>query len=199
MSTPSLQSVLDHLLTNVLPAADEYAEAERQLSEAFSQDENAANWKAAADRAKRRASDLAVAIDGLTDRAHIATGTSKTAIRKSVGDLCLWPGGESPRTDALERVRAIANAYKHQELTDTSLPISSERDVLALGAGFGVDGWGVGKFGGVEVLITDKSGKTWKFLGDAVVSIAAWFRFLNAAGISLPTDPVHSLNVQVHP
>lgn len=199
MSTPSLQSVLNHLLTNVLPAADEYAEAERQLSEAFNQDKNPASWKAAADRAKRRASDLAVAIDGLTDRAHIATSASKTSIRKSVGDLCVWPGGDTPRTGALERVRAIANAYKHQELTDASLPICSERDVLALGAGFGVDGWGVGKFGGVEILITDKSGKTWKFLGDAVVSIAAWFRFLNASGITLPADPIHSLNVKVHP
>jgi len=31
-------------------------------------------------------------------------------------------------------------------------PITSESDVLATGAGFGIDGYGVGKFSGVEVL-----------------------------------------------
>ena len=38
-------------------------------------------------------------------------------------------------------------------LTDTSLPISSINDVLVVGLGFGLDGYGVGKFGDVEVIV----------------------------------------------
>jgi hypothetical protein len=198
MSVPLLQSTLDHLMTNVLPAAEEYWASERQLSDAYLADANPTHWKAAADRAKRMASNLAVAIDGLTDRAANATGIQKKEIREQVAKSCIWPGGSQPRTDALERVRAIANAYKHQKLSDKTLPISSDEDVFALGVGWGKDGFGVGKFGSVEVFITDKNGNSWKFLGDAPVSISAWFRFLKSHGVSLPVQPVQLFNVTVH-
>lgn len=198
MSAAPMKSTLEHLLTNVLPAAEEYAEAEHQLSDAYTQDGNPAHWKPAADRAKRRAANLAVAIDGLADRAENDMCVLKSDIRQQVGALCIWPGGSSHRADALGRVRAIANVYKHQKLSDPKLPIASEEDVFALSVGFGKDGFGVGKFGGVEVFITDKNGKSWKFLGDAPVTISAWFSFLKAHDVLLPTHPIQLFGLRVH-
>jgi len=55
------------------------------------------------------------------------------------------PNSMTPRVGALERVRGVANAYKHQNLNDPKLPISSDADVLVVGSGYGVDGYGVGK------------------------------------------------------
>ncbi len=193
----SLQSTLRHLLCNVLSAAEDYAEAERRLSKAFSQDQTPSHWKRAADDAKRRASDLAVAIDGLADRAKNDTGIPIDSIRQQVGALCVWPGTMIARIDALDRVRGVANAYKHQILSDKKLPITSERDVFALGVGYGQDAFGVGKFGGVEVFVVDKNGKSWKFLGDAPVAIAAWFQFLKVQGVSLLSVPIFALGVKV--
>lgn len=193
----SLQSTARHLLGNVLSAAEEYAEAERRLSQAFNEDQTLSHRERTADDAKRRASDLAVAIDGLADRAMNDTGIPIDAIRQQVGALCVWPGTTTARVNALERVRGVANAYKHQILSDKKLPITSEKDVLALGVGYGQDGFGVGKFGGVEVFVVDKNGKSWKFLGDAPVSIAAWFQFLKARGVPLPPNPIHALGVKV--
>ncbi len=103
------------------------------------------------------------------------------------------------RADALERVRGVANSYKHQNLSDPNLPISSERDVLVTGMSFGKDAFGVGKYSGVEVFVTDKNGKSWKFLADAPVAIAAWFRFLGTQNASLPTDPFRLFGLQLHP
>jgi hypothetical protein len=67
-------------------------------------------------------------------------------------------------------------------------PITSESDVLATGAGFGIDGYGVGKFSGVEVLVNQKDGAVRKFLGDVPWSIAGWFRFLADQGVTLPLE-----------
>lgn len=122
----------------------------------FDQDSTPAHWKAAADRAKRLAANLAIAIDGLADRAKNETGLSMSDVRRQVGALCLWPGGSTVRAGALERVRGIANAYKHQNLSDPNLPISSDRDVLVVGLGYGKDGYGVGKPSGIEVFWLQK-------------------------------------------
>jgi hypothetical protein len=54
-----------------------------------------------------------------------------------------------------------------------------EADVLVVGLGWGLDGWGVGKYGGVEVLVREHDGTKYKMLRDAPVSIAAWFKLLD--------------------
>jgi hypothetical protein len=142
---------------------------------------------------------LAVAIDGLSDRASIESGIAIDKIRTSVSALCFWPGGTIVREEAFERVHSVANAYKHSKLNKPSHVIKSFDDVLAVGLGYGLDGYGVGKFSGVEVLVHDKSGKSWKFLGDVPTVLGAWFRFLRDSGATIPDGPYHVCGMQVHP
>lgn len=159
-----LASAVDHLIHNVLPAAADYAAAERELTAAFKADQDPSAWAKAARKAKRRAAELAIAVDGLTDRVHSELGVSKTSIRNDVAKLCYWPRSQNLRTGAHDRVRAVAITYKHQNLSDPRLPIASEADVLAVGLGYGLDGFGVGKYGGVEVLVRQRDGDIRKFL-----------------------------------
>lgn len=188
-----------HLISNVIPAASDYEIAERELSQAYDANAPPPHWESAARHAKRRAAELAIAIDSLTDRAAQETGSSKTEIQKRIAALCYWPGSTNFRPGSSERVRGVANAYKHQNLSDPTLPITSDADVLVVGLGYGLDGFGVGKFGGVEVIVRETAGPSWKFLGDAPTTIAAWFRFLLAQGAALPAGPYLVSNIQVHP
>jgi hypothetical protein len=55
-------------------------------------------------------------------------------------------------------------------------------------ASYGIDGFGVGKFSGVEILVSERDGTMRKFLGDVPWSIAGWLQFLVAHGASLPAD-----------
>jgi hypothetical protein len=60
--------------------------------------------------------------------------------------------------------------------------------------------YGAGKFGGVpEVMARDKSGNDWKFLTDAPVAIAAWFRFVASKGATIPSGPYTVCGLQVYP
>ena len=194
-----LENVVRHLTGNVLPAAADYEAAEDDLSHDFAKDKSPSNWEGGARHAKRRAAELAIAIDGLTDRAHLATQLTKSEIRRRVTSLCLWPGNGKPRLGSLERIRGVACAYRHSDLSDPTLPVSSEADVLVVGLGYGLDGYGVGKFSGAEVLIRDKQGVSWKFLGDTPVALSAWFRFLQNEGAVLPAGPYRMSNLQIHP
>jgi hypothetical protein len=193
-----LESVVDHLLYNVLPAAADYDAAEMTLSLAYASNSSADSWAARARDAKRHAANLAIAIDGLTDRCAPALGLSLSQVRDAIPKFCVWPGTELARPGCIERVRAIANAYKHAILRPEH-PISSERAILVVGSTYGIDCFGVGKFGGVEVIVTERSGEQWKFLGDAPVAIVAWFRFLRERGALLPDGPFQALGLQVHP
>jgi hypothetical protein len=193
------QQTLDHLIHNVLPAAADYDDAERELTAAYNADNTQSAWETAARKAKRRAAEVAIAIDGLTDRLHLEVGLSKVSIRNSISALCLWPGTNERRLGAHDRVRGVSNAYKHQDLTDPTLPIASQNDVLAVGLGYGLDGFGVGKYGGVEVLVQERSGSRFKFLGDMPVSIAAWFKFLGSQGATIPSGVHNVCGLQVHP
>ena len=188
-----LDSVVDHLIHNVLPSATDYDVAEDGLSRAIATNLTPAAWESAARLAKRRAAELAIAIDGLTDRCAGALGLSKTSVRASVAGYC------SSRHDCIERVRGVANAYKHANLTDPTLPITSENDVLVVALGYGVEGYGVGKFDGYEVVVRDKAGEPWKFLGDAPAAISGWFRFLQSQGAMLPSSPIKVCGIDVHP
>jgi hypothetical protein len=186
-----LESAVDHLLHNVLPSAVDYIAAEDMLSLAYKPCLPSARWEAEARLAKRRAAELAIAIDGLPDRCKKDLGLTVVQIRAAVAALCIFPGATSLRQGSLERVRGVANAYKHENLSDPTLPITSDADILVVGLGYGLDGFSVGKFSGVEVLVREKSGLSWKFLGDAPTAIAAWFCFLGAQGAVLPAGPYH--------
>ena len=83
---------------------------------------------------------------------------------------------------------AVANAYKHAGPLRGRHPVASESDILATGAGYGIDSYGVGKYGGVEVLVTERDGAVRKFLGDLPSAIVGWFQYLAARGAALPPD-----------
>jgi hypothetical protein len=192
-----LKRTLDHLLTNVLPAAVEYDAAESRLSDAFNAaNGNEAKYRAEANSAKRRAADIAVAIDGLADRAAKALHTSPNAIRRQVSALCTISGVH--RTECLARVCAVANAYKHDVLNDPKHPIRSDDDILVVGAGYGVDGYGLGKYGGVEVIVHAKNDGSWKFLADVPYSIAGWVAFLKRNGVTLPDVDIYVCGMRVN-
>jgi hypothetical protein len=193
-----LDHTLDHLLHNVLAAAADYEAAERDLTIAFEADNAVAAWEASARTAKRRTAEVAIAIDGLADRCKNEHGSSLIQIRAAVSALCDWPGTGAPRTGALDRVRGVANAYKHQYLSDRKLPIASDTDVLIVALGWGLDGWGVGKKAVPEVLVRETGGTSYKFLGDAPVAIAAWFKYLDANGATLPAGPFAFYGLQLH-
>ncbi|AZO49909.1 hypothetical protein [Mesorhizobium sp. M4B.F.Ca.ET.058.02.1.1] len=193
-----LADTVAHLLHNVIPAAADYAAAEDALSEAYAADSAPAAWEMAARTAKRRAAELAIAIDGLTDRCAAELGVSKASVRNSIAALCSWPGSTVFRAGAHDRVRGVANVYKHHVLSDPTLPISTEADILVVGLGYGLDGYGVGKFGGLEVLVQERSGVKWKFLGDAPVAVSAWFKHLAANGAVLPAQMQTVCGVQIY-
>ena len=194
-----LERCIEHLIQNVIPSAAEYEDAEKSLSDAYAIDHVPAFWEVAARHAKRKAAELAIAIDGLSDRAHLELGESLTAVREAVGNMCVWPNNGVRRNGCLERIRGVANAYKHADLSDFRLTISSDADILVVGLGYGIDGYGVGKFSGVEVIVHENTGTSWKFEGDAPEAIAAWFRFLGMRGASLPSGPYKLLGLGVHP
>ena len=194
-----LDNTLHHLLHNVLPAAADYLVAEEALSQAYNRDATPTAWEDAARTAKRRAAEVAIAIDGLTDRCATELARSKSSIRADITALSLWPNSGVPRLGAHHRVRGVANAYKHHDLHDPSLPIASDNEVLVFGLSYGRDGWNVGKFSGVEVFVHETGGDEFKFLGDVPVALAAWFKFLAANGASLPTGTYTFCGQQLHP
>lgn len=193
-----LQRTLDHLLDNVLPAAADYLAAEQELSAAYTaaaSDLSACRVEAA--KAKRLAANAAVAIDGLADRAGRALQLAPNAVRQQVGPLCSL--GTSQRAGCIERVRAVADAYKHDELNNPQHPITSNDDVLVVAPGYGIDGFGVGKFGGVEVCVDQDSGELRKFLGDVPAAVRGWLQFLSNNGAAVPTGEITVCNVKVWP
>jgi hypothetical protein len=181
-----LSSALNHLLTNVIPAAQDYDRAENELSAAFAQNPDPAHWATTGQYARRRAAEVAVAIDGLADRAANDLGITPDNVRNAVAPYCTIDSVARP--GSIERVCAVANAYKHAVLLRSKHPVASESDILAAGAGYGIDGYGIGKFGGVEVLVSERGGSVRKFLGDVPWAIAGWFQFLMAQGTTLPPD-----------
>jgi hypothetical protein len=67
-----LKSTVDHLISNVIPAARDYDDAEKALSSAFSAARcEQGTCKTECETAKRRAAEVAIAIDGLADRAAV--------------------------------------------------------------------------------------------------------------------------------
>jgi hypothetical protein len=181
-----LNSAFNHLLANVIPAAEDYARAETELSAAYDENADPSHWEMAGRHAKRRAAEVALAIDGLADRAANDLGIAPDDVRNAVAPLCVIDG--TARPGSIERVCAVANAYKHAGPLRNKHPIASESDILAAGAGFGIDGYSVGKHSGVEVLVTERNGTVRKFLGDVPWAIAGWFQFLAGQGAVLSPD-----------
>jgi hypothetical protein len=179
-----LTNTLAHLLNNVIPAVRDYERAEDELTRAFAKDADPNSWAEEGRRAKRCAAEVAIAIDGLADRAASVLGITPDEIRAQVAQRCVIGGVARP--GCIDRVCAVANAYKHGGPLRSKHPIDSESDVLATGAGYGIDGYGIGKFSGIEVLVNQRDGTTRKFLGDLSWSIAGWFRFLADGGAPVP-------------
>jgi hypothetical protein len=193
-----LQRPLHHLFENVLPAAADYLAAEQELSTAYtaaSNDLSACRLEVA--KAKRMAANVAIAIDGLADRTGNALQLAPNAVRQQVGHLCSL--GTSQRAGCIERVRAVADAYKHDELDNPQHPITSNDDVLVVAPGYGIDGFGVGKFGGVEVCVDQHSGELRKFLGDVPAAVRGWLQFLSNNGAATPKSEITVCNVKVWP
>jgi hypothetical protein len=66
--------------------------------------------------------------------------------------------------------------------------------------GLGAGDFGAGKLGGIpEIVARGKAGEEWKFIADAPVVIAAWFRFLAAKGGVSPSGLYTVCNMQIHP
>lgn len=194
-----LEKAVEHLTYNVLPAAADYMAAEDSLTRAHGENSTPVAWEAEARLAKRRAAELAIALDGMPERCILDIGQSRSHILTQIGMRCVWPGTNFLRSGCIERIRGVANAYKHENLSDPTLPIGSSSDVLVVALGYGLDGFGVGKFSGVEVLVREKSATSWKFLGDAPTAIAAWFHFLNSNGAALPSGPFSVCGLHVYP
>lgn len=188
--------VLSHLLNNVLPAARDYEQAEKELSTAFARDDDPKQWVIEGQQVKRRAAEVAIAIDGLADRTASALSLTPDQVRAQVALYCVI--GTVHRAGCIERVCAVANAYKHAGPLRAKHPIVSESDVLATGAGYGIDGFGVGKFSGVEVLVYQKNGEVRKFSGDVPWAIAGWFSFLADHGVAIPPEDFVVCNLPVH-
>lgn len=190
-----LTKVVEHLLNNVIPAARDYEQAEESLSLAFRNNSDPSSWAEQGQHAKRRAAEVAIAIDGLADRAAAALSSTTDAVRALVQSRSAIGG--TARAGCIDRVCAVANAYKHAGPLNAKHPILSESDVLAAGAGYGIDGYGIGKYGGVEVSVNQKDGTVKKFLGDVPWSIAGWFQFLTDNGASIGVTDQFVCGMQV--
>jgi hypothetical protein len=75
------------------------------------------------------------------------------------------------------------SAPKH----DQKHPIRTDADVLVVGTGYGIDGFGLGKYGGgIQVIVHQTDGQQRIFLADVPYAIAGWFAFLKHQGAPLP-------------
>ncbi len=72
-------------------------------------------------------------------------------------------------TRSIERLCAIANAYKHDGPLRAKYPSPPDQDILSAGAGWGVDAYGTGKYDAVEVLGTLRDGAVKNVMTDADV------------------------------
>ncbi|MCW1839770.1 hypothetical protein [Prosthecomicrobium hirschii] len=189
---------MSHLIDNALPAAADYFVAEQELSAAYEAGQSDLSaCRLEADKAKRLAAQVAIAIDGLADRAGHALQLRPSEVRQQVGPLCLL--GTSQRIGCIERVRAVADAYKHDELSNPQHPIRSNDDVLVVAPGFGIDGYGVGKLDAVEVMVHQINGELWKVLGDVPAAIRGWLNFLSSHGATLNVSDITVCGVKVWP
>ncbi len=176
---------LQHLLGDVLAAVNEYVAA----------DEAAVN-SSDGEVALRRAFQMSMALDSLVDRAAIEFGKSKSTVREDLACECKWPNGVE-RPGCSERIRSVADAYRHFKLDRPSSAIESAADVIFFGAGYGLDGWGVGKCGGSETLVRDKDDNLWKLLGDVPCVVFGWARLLLRYGAQMPGQTHVISNIEI--
>lgn len=146
---------------------------------------------------KRRTSELSIAMDGLADRAATALGLEPDAVRLQVATRCEI--NRVKRSGCIERICAVANAYKHSGPLNRKHPITSESDVLATGAGYGIDAFGTGKSSGVEVLVKQKDGTIRKMLADVPFAVAGWLKFLADHNTPLPSPEICVCGMTVTP
>lgn len=92
-----LADTFNHLIHNILPAAADYEAAEELLTRSYDSNPLAQGWNVEARAAKRQAAEMAIGIDGLTDRAAHGLSIEKKRIRIEVAALCFWPGSTNLR------------------------------------------------------------------------------------------------------
>lgn len=181
---------VDRFESRVLPTAIDYEIAEIALSEAIEEGSEAVVHNARRE-VLRRGMQLASAIQNFVDYTLDAAGFSSKSVLIERLDQLTWfePGGDLRA--CFWRLNAAANVEKHSGRKSDRI-IRDENDVLVVGAGFGVDGFGVGKFGGEELLLNSSDGKTYKFIGDAAAALLAGARYLTEAGYppELPSHPI---------
>lgn len=184
-----LKPIVDHLMANVIPAGRDYGDAEAALSAAFAAvNEDQSKCHAECETAKRRAAEVAIALDGLADRAARVLSGAPNSVRAQVAPLCTIGG--TLRDGCVDRVCAVANVYKHDILNDPKHPIRSNADVLVVGAGYGIDGYGLGKWSRIEVMVHQTDGQKRKFSADVPYTIAGWIEFLKRKGARLPPEVI---------
>ena len=196
MSSENL--IVKHLVEDVLPRVREYVEAENRLTEAFIRHRSEEHCAAEIADARRKASDLAVAIDGLADRCERDHMMSRPEALVAVRPLCsYWDGGGT--CPALDVIRAVAVGYKHFSIRDQSLGISTYEQVQARSTGFGQGGFGLGKFGGVpETTVTYNEGdRLEKFLSVVPAALRGWTRFLHSQGVEIPFESMEVFGIEI--
>jgi hypothetical protein len=66
--------------------------------------------------------------------------------------------------------------------------------VLVVGTGYGIDGFGLGKYGGdIQVIVHQTDGQQRIFLADVPYAIAGWFLFPETTRCACPRRPIHGL------
>jgi hypothetical protein len=182
-----MTSAFSHFLNFCLPACHDYEKAEADLSKASANAKTESDWSEAGLNAVRQAFIASVAIEGLYERAmEDYQIKSKLKLMNVIGAYAKFPGGAN-RPDSVQRVSSVANAYKHAKLNAPHHVIERSNQVLSAGSGYGIDGFGVGKFSGIEVLINTNDGKVRKFMGDLPCVMRGWARFFFDKGL-VPSD-----------
>jgi len=183
-----------YLEREVLSAAADYAAVEGDLDFAFTPADQIDLRRLV----KRRAYELAVAINGLTKCAADELGIPVAAVRQQVADFCAWPDG-TLRDGCFGRVQKAADVFESFNLTDPSLLIDSDSDILVVTCGHDVDRRVVWRDNKEKVLFRNGGSAIWKFAGDAVITLRGWYRYLHIQGAALPPLPAEICNIRLYP
>ena len=63
--------------------------------------------------------------------------------------------------------------------------------MLCAALGYGLDGYGVGKMGGPEIILWDRNETGWKFMGDAAAALIGWSAVLTDSDPSFRPQAAH--------
>jgi hypothetical protein len=166
----------------VEPAFREYQEAEDELTRAAAEDEPI-RLAEARNRALRRARTAAIEMHQFADRVTADKPswcpTTATATVQKVRDW-LMSDYASPQHD-VQVLHDAADAFKHGELTMSRKGrdwfVEDDRMIVSAKTGYGMLGWGEGKFSSAEeIIIEQKDGSPRSMLFVLTTVQHAWLR-----------------------